>query len=117
MQRLRLGKKVAPLDQQLADTNRKASALPRLLGWARLLSIVRRRKATHAIVNSGLFDRHWYLENNPDIARAGVDPIQHYLLHGAREGRDPSPSFSSRGYLSQHPDAEAAEINPLEHFI
>lgn len=44
------------------------------------------------------FDASWYLQRYPDIAAAGVDALQHYLLHGETEGRDPSPLFSSSGY-------------------
>jgi len=33
------------------------------------------------------FDPEAYLYLNPDVAAAGADPAQHYLTHGAREGR------------------------------
>lgn len=33
------------------------------------------------------FSMHHYLETYQDIAKAGIDPFQHYLLHGAKEGR------------------------------
>ncbi|MFL5240429.1 MAG: phytanoyl-CoA dioxygenase family protein [Rhizomicrobium sp.] len=33
------------------------------------------------------FDPEAYLYLNPDVAAAGGDPAQHYLTHGAREGR------------------------------
>ena len=33
------------------------------------------------------FDAELYLEANPDVRAAGVDPIQHYLTHGYSEGR------------------------------
>jgi hypothetical protein len=35
------------------------------------------------------FDPHWYLQQYPDIARAGIDPLDHYLNHGIKEGRLP----------------------------
>jgi glycosyltransferase involved in cell wall biosynthesis len=73
--------------------------------------------ATRAIAQSGLFERKWYLSNNPDVAAEGIDPIRHYVLYGAKERRDPSPTFSTRGYLSRNPDVAAAGANPLEHFI
>src|SRR5262249_26107225 len=69
------------------------------------------------IIRSGLFDRDWYLQNNPDVAESGIDPIRHYLEHGAMEGRDPCPKFSTRGYLALNPDVAVAGINPLVHFI
>jgi ubiquinone/menaquinone biosynthesis C-methylase UbiE/glycosyltransferase involved in cell wall biosynthesis len=69
------------------------------------------------IARSGLFDRAWYLRNHPDVEASGVDPIMHYVLHGARQGHDPSASFSTRAYLLKHPDVAAAGINPLAHFV
>lgn len=33
------------------------------------------------------FDPVYYLAQNPDIAKAKLDPLQHYLNHGRREGR------------------------------
>lgn len=33
------------------------------------------------------FDRDYYLQANPDVARAGLDPVKHYLHFGQREGR------------------------------
>ena len=35
------------------------------------------------------FDPEWYLAAYPDVAQAGVDPWEHYQLHGAGEGRLP----------------------------
>ena len=67
--------------------------------------------------HSTLFDPVSYLENNPDVALAGIDPILHYLLHGGEEGRDPSENFSSSMYLRNNPDVRAAGINPLVHYL
>ena len=36
-----------------------------------------------------LFHPEWYLATNPDIRTAGIDPLTHYLDHGAVEGRWP----------------------------
>ena len=35
------------------------------------------------------FDKTFYLTTYPDVAAAGVDPLEHYLQHGA-EGRLPN---------------------------
>lgn len=35
------------------------------------------------------FDESWYLATYPDVARAGIDPLEHYLEHGREEGRLP----------------------------
>ena len=53
----------------------------------------------------------------PDVAKAGTDPVVHYLRHGAREGRNPSPLFDTARYLVKHPDVYEAGINPLVHFL
>lgn len=38
-----------------------------------------------------VFDMVWYGHANPDVRSAGMDLGLHYRLHGAREGRWPSP--------------------------
>jgi len=35
------------------------------------------------------FDAEWYLSTYPDVAKAGMDPWEHYFRHGAKEGRLP----------------------------
>ncbi|MEM7751950.1 MAG: hypothetical protein AAF230_00960, partial [Pseudomonadota bacterium] len=62
-------------------------------------------------------DTDYYLENNADVATAGIDASLHYAKYGWREGRDPSPSFSTSGYLSAHPTVAREGINPLLHFV
>jgi len=66
---------------------------------------------------SGLFDEIWYLENNPDVARAKTNPILHYLRQGGFEGRDPGPDFCSYWYLDTYADVKKAGINPLIHYL
>jgi hypothetical protein len=69
------------------------------------------------IRTSELFNKAWYLANNPDVAQLNMDPALHYLRHGGFEGRDPSPYFYSNGYLDSYPDVRAAGINPLLHYL
>lgn len=63
------------------------------------------------------FDVDYYITAYPDIAEAGVDPLEHYLQHGWREGRNPSLAFSTRFYLENNPDVAAAEVNPFYHYL
>ena len=65
---------------------------------------------------STLFDPAWYLARYPDVGAGGMDPALHYLLHGAREGRDPGPDFSTVDYLLRYPDVAEAGFNPLVHY-
>ena len=73
---------------------------------------------THKILRkSGLFDRDWYLKNNPDVQSSDLDPLAHYILYGAYEGRDPCFEFDSSLYLDTYPMVRISGINPLLHFI
>lgn len=88
----------------------------------RLFGLIPRHKYNRKLLrarikSSGLFDSRYYLQANPDVRAAGVDAISHYLEHGWREGRDPSPLFSTRGYILDYPDVAAADICPLLHYI
>jgi glycosyltransferase involved in cell wall biosynthesis len=69
------------------------------------------------ITQSGLFDRAYYLKHNLDVAKAGIDPLSHYLRHGLREGRVPSPLFDPNAYLQANPDVAEAGLDPVMHYI
>jgi lipopolysaccharide biosynthesis protein/ubiquinone/menaquinone biosynthesis C-methylase UbiE len=75
------------------------------------------RATARIIAGSGSFSPEFYYHQNPDIRVAGWDAIWHYVLHGAREGRDPSPSFKSKIYLDANPDVREAGFNPLAHWL
>lgn len=75
------------------------------------------RRDKDLVLKSGLFDGQWYLTRNQDVAQAGVDSVQHYLLSGGLEGRDPSSLFDGSWYLRQNPDVTDAGINPLIHYL
>ena len=63
------------------------------------------------------FDLSWYLERNPDVREAGIDPLKHYIERGWKEGRDPGPKFSVKNYLDRYRDVRDAGLEPLEHYI
>lgn len=69
------------------------------------------------IRRSDLFDAHYYCLHYPDAARFRFGPLAHYVLHGGREGRNPSSNFDGAYYLASYPDVAAARINPLVHYI
>lgn len=60
-----------------------------------------------------LFDEEFYLQNNADVAANKIDPLEHYLHYGWREGRDPSASFSTHDYLELYPELAGGDICPL----
>lgn len=74
-------------------------------------------KACRILTESGLFDRRWYKRAYGDVAASEHEPIVHYLLFGAFEGRKPNPVFDSAYYLRENPDIRLSGINPLMHYI
>lgn len=84
-------------------------------------SLVRRRRDARRlslIANSPLFDGSYYLEQNPDVAAAGMDPVIHYVDFGATELRNPSPFFDTARYLyANRRELARGEENPLSHHI
>lgn len=61
------------------------------------------------------FDATYYLATYPDVAAAGVDPCEHYLLYGFREGRNPSADFDTQYYIHRYLEPGTAE-NPILHY-
>lgn len=66
---------------------------------------------------SDLFDAAWYLETYPDVLDTDLTPEEHFLRHGAADGRDPGPSFSTVAYLRGHPEVAKSGENPLVHHL
>lgn len=64
-----------------------------------------------------VFDATWYLREHPEIAAQGIDPLEHYIECGAKEGCNPHPLFNTTWYLAMNPDVRSANINPFEHYI
>ncbi|WP_374658798.1 hypothetical protein [Phenylobacterium sp.] len=63
------------------------------------------------------FDARYYLATNHDVAGSGVDPLDHFLVHGWRERRDPSHDFSVADYLALNPDVAAGGAHPFLHYV
>jgi len=83
----------------------------------RSFSQLRLLRATRIIRRSRSFDEDWYLSAYPDVAEWTGDPIWHYVLFGAREGRDPSAHFSTIAYLKDNPEMAESGANPFAHFL
>ncbi|MEL6858022.1 MAG: glycosyltransferase family 2 protein [Pseudomonadota bacterium] len=66
---------------------------------------------------SGVFDEEWYRYRYPDLSNSNLNAINHYIKHGAAEGRDPSPAFSAKFYLDQFSNLDPRKVNPLCHYL
>lgn len=80
---------------------------------------VKKRVKQQAVLieQSPYFDTAWYLQQYSDVAKGGWNAAEHYIMHGAQEGRDPSPLFDTRRYLETYTDVAKDKLNPLVHFI
>ena len=74
------------------------------------------RSAYRLVSDSVFFEKHFYLNDNPDVAASGIDPVIHYLKWGSREGRSPSPFFSESGYRDRYPDVGDSDLTAIEHY-
>jgi glycosyltransferase involved in cell wall biosynthesis len=61
------------------------------------------------------FDTATYLSTAPDVARAGLNPLMHYIEHGAREGRLAKPRLDdeAQGDMAQVRRAPVGEVSQL----
>lgn len=85
--------------------------------WSRLLRLFRGRSRAPAQSRMPGFDEAYYRRAYPDVAHFPGPPLQHYLRHGWKEGRDPSAGFGGDGYLAANPDVAAGGLDPLSHFL
>lgn len=72
------------------------------------------RKALHAI--RLVFDRGFYLSSYADVAASGIDPLDHFLTCGLKEGRTPCSLFDPDHYLLQ-PGAPASRDSLFLHYL
>ena len=49
-----------------------------------------------ALLDAPWFDGKWYLAENPDVARASIEPLHHLVKHGLLEGRAPFRGAASK---------------------
>jgi glycosyltransferase involved in cell wall biosynthesis len=62
------------------------------------------------------FDVEYYARCYPDVAAAGIDPFEHFVSYGYREGRAPSLNFDSKFYSVRYLAGDATQ-NPFLHFL
>ena len=108
--------------QRLAHWIAALSYLPRnparWLRWLRRGEFQDRFRAhctAFMIAGSGAFDPVWYRMRYPDVKR--IDPLLHYVLFGAVEGRNPTPFFTTRRYLRANPELTVQQTSPLLHYL
>ncbi len=93
------------------------TVMDRIPGIRNIWNFFQRRRAAKIILAGDYFNESYYLEKYPDVEKAGIPPLEHFLRYGAFEGRNPSAKFNGRFYLAANPDVRSAGINPLFHFL
>jgi hypothetical protein len=69
------------------------------------------------------FNEEDYLVLNPDVKKAGADPVEHYLSSGRSEGRGYKrlhqlpEDFNAEDYLILNPDVKEAKVDPVQHYL
>lgn len=71
----------------------------------------------HLLKSCTLFDSAFYLKQNNDVKDMNFEPIDHFLLYGYRDGRNPSQNFDTNLYTKTYPEVLEQNINPLIHYI
>jgi glycosyltransferase involved in cell wall biosynthesis/SAM-dependent methyltransferase len=115
-----LASRLADAQYERYRLTRKLFRAVKYIGGIATFRIIEKRRLNRdreVILNSKLFDKTWYLEQYPDVRRAGVDPALHYLKRGASEGRNPGPEFNSNQYLLKNRDVKLSGQNPLLHYL
>ena len=64
-----------------------------------------------------VFDESWYVKKYGNSIPPGVDPFDHYLIHGVGAGHNPCQFFQADWYLDQYPDVVAAGLPPTLHYL
>ena len=87
--------------------------------WKRMSQFFRIsiRRERRILYNSGYVDPQYYFMRYPWVVESGLSAVNHYLLFGAQEGKNPSSTFNTVGYLAEHPHLAYIGVNPLVHFI
>jgi len=70
----------------------------------------------HALI-APEFDVAHYLANNDDVRLSCMEPLEHFMLHGAAELRNPNAWFDTGFYVRTNADVVAADVNPFWHYL
>lgn len=71
----------------------------------------------YIIQKSSLFDKYYYLTEYPDVRRADVDPIKHFIKFGWKQGRNPNRLFRTNAYMMENHEYDFSKTNPFVHYI
>lgn len=68
------------------------------------------------VLTAPYFNSTYYLKNNPDVSKSGMDPRWHYFEFGWKEGRNPSELFDVKWYKDIVGSNFSESCNLLVHY-
>ncbi|MBM1002200.1 MAG: glycoside hydrolase family 99-like domain-containing protein [Desulfofustis sp. PB-SRB1] len=77
----------------------------------------RLRRDYNLVINSGLFDWQWYIEQNPEVVAEGHNPLWYWLELGWKQGHYPNKFFDPGWYREEYSLADQPDANPLLHYL
>lgn len=77
----------------------------------------RLEKEYDLLKNSEYFNSAYYRLHNPSLWFSNKDLLEHYLIYGWQNGKNPSAEFDGNKYLAVYSDIEKAGVNPLVHYL
>lgn len=75
------------------------------------------KRDSRFLAKQKLFDSAYYCNRYPDVVKSGIPPVEHYVLYGWAEFRNPNELFDTFYYLNTYRDVLSSPLNPLVHFI
>lgn len=63
------------------------------------------------------FDNAFYLDQYGDVSQAEIDPVEHFLKYGWKEGRLPNKWFDGEVYTDYVPELRFSRANPFLHLL
>ncbi|MFK7967654.1 MAG: glycosyltransferase family 92 protein [Rickettsiaceae bacterium] len=63
------------------------------------------------------FDQDYYLKHYPEVKVQNINPFDHYIKHGWKEGKNPSETFETTFYVRQYLYTNKYNLNPLADYI
>lgn len=97
------------------ELGRAVSGLLGKGGWAFMPDRLRVHRKIAVLRRSGLLDAEWYVSRYKDVAASGVDPLRHYVQHGAREGREPNSALAEERCHQAAPQSSDAHRPAPSH--
>lgn len=116
-ERVRRNGSVLPVQSDSGGRPNGFTRLMRVLGPTAIKRRGVEKRWSRVVRESPLFDAEWYLATYPDVGESRLDPAEHFVRHGAMQGRNPGPDFDTTWYYGRYPDVMEAGSNALVHYI